>query len=104
MLPTSCEGEFGHIRYTACVVFDIPLWRDKEFEVPFTVIKPIDLNAIPNLRVNICFCFSFLNFTHLNEILYELINLFDDFSNRLLQDKRKHFHRVVYFVAAHRIH
>lgn len=50
-LPTSFEGEYGHIRYTACVVLDIPMWPDKEFEVAFTVIKPINLNDDPHLRV-----------------------------------------------------
>lgn len=50
-LPTSFEGDYGHIRYTASVVLDIPMWPDKEFEVPFTVIKPINLNADPALKV-----------------------------------------------------
>lgn len=71
-LPTSVEGEYGHIRYTASVVLDIPMWPDKEFEVPFTVIKGINLNAIPALRVIylnfflvfcvICVVFSFNQF------------------------------------------
>lgn len=60
-LPTSVEGEFGHIRYIARVVLDIPLWPDREFEVPFTVIKAINLNAIPALRV-IYSIFCFINF------------------------------------------
>lgn len=59
-LPTSVEGEHGHIRYTARVVLDIPMWPDKTFEEFFTVIKAIDLNAIPTLRV-IYSVFAFIN-------------------------------------------
>lgn len=51
-LPTSFEGNYGHIRYTAKVVLDVPMWTNKTFEVPFTVIKGINLNADPALRVN----------------------------------------------------
>lgn len=51
-LPSSVEGSIGHIRYTACVVIDIPWWRSKEYELQFTVIKTIDLNDYPTLRVN----------------------------------------------------
>lgn len=50
-LPTSMEGNHGHIRYNACVVMDIPMWPDKEFDCPFTVVKLIDLNLNPVLRV-----------------------------------------------------
>lgn len=50
-LPTSFEGDIGYIRYTARVVLDIPLWPDKHFEVPFTVIKAINLNDDPRLKV-----------------------------------------------------
>lgn len=59
-LPTSFEGRFGHIRYTARVVLDIPLWPDKTFEEPFTVLKAINLNEIPTLRV-IHFIFVSIN-------------------------------------------
>lgn len=50
-LPTSVEGREGYIRYTICVGLDIPMGFDKTFEVPFTVIRAINLNAIPTLRV-----------------------------------------------------
>lgn len=50
-LPTSVEANIGYIRYEARVVVDIPMAFDKEFEVPFTVIKAVNLNAIPALRV-----------------------------------------------------
>lgn len=51
-LPTSIEGGCGHIRYMSRVVIDIPFWPSKIFTQPFTVIKPIDLNTVPILRVN----------------------------------------------------
>lgn len=54
-LPTSFEGQIGYIRYTARVVLDIPLWPDKTFDVPFTVIKAINLNDDPSLRVILFF-------------------------------------------------
>lgn len=50
-MDTSGEGKVGHIRYSVNVVLDIPLWPDKEFEQLFTVIKPIDLNSFPGIRV-----------------------------------------------------
>ncbi|XP_055312538.1 arrestin domain-containing protein 17-like [Sitodiplosis mosellana] len=49
-LPSSIEGKFGHIRYTANVVLDIPMWVNKKFVNPFTVIKPINLNDDRILR------------------------------------------------------
>lgn len=55
-LPSSFIGEFGEIRYIATVVLDVPRWPDDEFQQPFTVIKPLDLNDIPAVRVII---FSF---------------------------------------------
>lgn len=50
-LPSSVEGSIGYIRYTACVVVDVPMWRNKEFELQFSVIRAIDLNEYPSLRV-----------------------------------------------------
>ena len=50
-LPTSVEARIGYIRYLARVVIDIPRAFDKEFDCPFTVIKGINLQAIPALRV-----------------------------------------------------
>lgn len=50
-LPTSIETTCGYIRYTARVVIDNPRWPDKTFAVPFTVIKTVDLNKFPTLRV-----------------------------------------------------
>lgn len=59
-LPSSVEGSIGYIRYTACVVVDVPMWRNREFELQFTVIRPIDLNAYPSLRVMSFYTFLFI--------------------------------------------
>lgn len=50
-LPTSVEGRIGHIRYSARVIIDVPMWRNKEFAQSFTVYRAIDLNADPRMRV-----------------------------------------------------
>lgn len=49
--PTSVEGYIGYIRYTARVTVDIPMALDKDFKQPFTVIRPLKLNTIPEIRV-----------------------------------------------------
>lgn len=59
-LPTSVEANTGYIRYMARVVVDIPMAFDPEFEEIFTVIKAVNLNAIPALRV-IDFPFVFIS-------------------------------------------
>lgn len=38
-LPTSFEGEFGFIRYTATVYLDRVMWPDQIFEEPITIIN-----------------------------------------------------------------
>lgn len=40
-LPTSFEGEFGYIRYTATVCLDRVMWPDQIFEESITVINPV---------------------------------------------------------------
>lgn len=50
-LPTSLEGVTGHIRYKAKVVLDGPTGPDVEYEEMFTVIKPLNLNLDPDMRV-----------------------------------------------------
>lgn len=52
-LPTSLEGTFGSIRYAAIVTINVPIWPDKIFEKVFTVIKPVNLNEMFELKVNI---------------------------------------------------
>lgn len=51
-LPTSFEGKYGHIRYDAKVVLIIPWGIDDSFRNSFTVIRSLDLNQLPQLRVN----------------------------------------------------
>lgn len=60
-LPTSVEAEIGYIRYTARVNIDIPRAFDKEFNTSFTVIKAINLNSMPALRVINAVVFDCLN-------------------------------------------
>ena len=50
-LPSSFEGKYGHIRYSCKAVLDRPLKTDKEFRLPFSVIKSEDLNAVPSLAI-----------------------------------------------------
>lgn len=51
-MPTSVEGSVGHIRYSACLTIDIPMFQSKEFQQTFYVLKTIDLNNYPMLRVS----------------------------------------------------
>jgi len=51
-LPSSFEGDYGHVRYSVKVVIDRPWKFDHEAKAIFTVVNPVDLNADPNLIVN----------------------------------------------------
>lgn len=35
-LPSSIEGDCGHVRYVATVIFDTPLWIDR-YEIVFFI-------------------------------------------------------------------
>lgn len=67
-LPSSLEGDRGHIRYTARVNLDRPLWPDMTFESTFAVVKPLDLSLYPALRVSDINCATHIqaesNFDH----------------------------------------
>lgn len=52
-LPSTFNGEYGHVRYTAKVTIDIPWGKDKENETLFEVISPFNLNDEPSLSVSI---------------------------------------------------
>lgn len=61
-LPTSFEGKYGFIRYTAEVIFD-QLNGAMTFIEPFTVIKELNLNGRLALRVclyNIVFVIKYM--------------------------------------------
>lgn len=51
-LPSSLKSDIGSIKYTANVQITTPFWPDKKFEEKFIVLKRLDLNDYPSLRVN----------------------------------------------------
>ena len=56
-LPTSVEGNFGHVRYWLKAFIDRP-WRFDIFtaEAFFTVIERVDINVVPGLLVSTRTC------------------------------------------------
>uniref|UniRef100_A0A182YBS8 Arrestin_C domain-containing protein n=1 Tax=Anopheles stephensi TaxID=30069 RepID=A0A182YBS8_ANOST len=51
-LPTSFEGDYGYIRYTARVIFERPWKFDLTYKIAFTVVHQLNLNTIsPPLNV-----------------------------------------------------
>lgn len=57
-LPSSFLGCWGSIKYSSQVVINIPRWPDKTFKQKFVLLKPLDLNDFPSLRV-ICLLIFF---------------------------------------------
>lgn len=70
-LPSTFNGEHGHIRYIAKVTIDIPWAKDKETEKTFQVISPLNLNDEPSLAASIIFILSRQHF--FSELLIALL-------------------------------
>lgn len=49
-MPSSFEGEFGHVRYTIKVTLDRPWKFDQDMKMAFSVITPVDLNLNPRVK------------------------------------------------------
>lgn len=49
-LPSSFEGQYGHVRYTAKITLDIPWKFDKEIKDVYTILSPLDLNLNTRLK------------------------------------------------------
>ncbi|XP_065095364.1 arrestin domain-containing protein 17-like [Ochlerotatus camptorhynchus] len=49
-LPTSFEGQYGHIRYTTTVVIERPSQQSTTYREAFTVLRNVNLNDNPSLR------------------------------------------------------
>lgn len=49
---TSCEGQYGHVRYELTLKLIRLHGFDNFFTKPLTVIQPVDLNLNPDLRVS----------------------------------------------------
>lgn len=59
-LPTSVEGNFGHVRYWLKAFIDRP-WRfDITTRAVFTVIELVDINVAPGLLVSIRTCIIYI--------------------------------------------
>lgn len=50
-LPSSLEGAFGYVRYTAKVILKRKYKIDLCYQTNFTVLSHIDLNLKPRLKV-----------------------------------------------------
>lgn len=49
-LPTSFDGEHGHVRYTIRAILDRPWKMDEEAKLFITVVTPVDLNFLGQVK------------------------------------------------------
>ncbi|KAL1374123.1 hypothetical protein pipiens_004992 [Culex pipiens pipiens] len=50
-LPTSFEGQYGHIRYTATILVERPTQKNTTYREAFTVLRHVNLNDDPSLKI-----------------------------------------------------
>ncbi|XP_067014591.2 arrestin domain-containing protein 17 isoform X2 [Anabrus simplex] len=50
VLPTSFEGQMGHVRYVVWITLERPWKYNHDVKAAFTVINPLDLNEEPQLQ------------------------------------------------------
>jgi len=50
LLPSSFDGEYGHVKYTIEAVLDRPWKLDHEVKTRFFVVTPLDLNLHPEVK------------------------------------------------------
>lgn len=74
------------------------MWPDKEFEQPFTVIRPLDVNADPALQVVHVSRFYPIFFL----FLANWITYFEFHRFQLQSEKVTHFSWVVYYAVVYR--
>lgn len=106
-LPTSFEGPYGHIRYSAIVTLDRPRWPDQVYEQDFTVIKPLNLNNDVTLRVRIFdnfFSFSCFFVIFLIRFFNNLTNFVIHYSNQLYEKKMNFSIDTAYFFVVLQVH
>lgn len=101
-LPTSYEGEFGHIRYTLRVGLDIPMRPVKEFEELFTVIRPIDLNYNPSLSVILLLFSHFLLVFMFIDKFFPFLDLYTIHRSQSCGKASKHLSFVGFYAVLNR--
>lgn len=101
-IPSSVEGSIGHIRYSACLTIDIPMFQSKDFQQQFIVLKPISLQNYPVLRVSFCPVFFYFSTNYNYELMSRQLTCLFYFRfyltkcrNRLLWQKINHFFSAV---------
>ena len=50
-IPSSFEGEYGRVKYSARATVEVPKRADQPTMMPFTVMAALDLNQLPDAMV-----------------------------------------------------